>query len=120
MLTRPTIQPAHSPIPGVIPGPVHVHDDSADAQDHVIATPTPSDLAKGATSPGRRNLLARPLRAIRGDRYLADPYPPARRSTNGGRHGLPDPRRRRGRARSIRRRAAANHHGRRLSRSQER
>jgi hypothetical protein len=61
-----------------------------------------------------------PLSAIRGDRYLADAYQPARRSSPDERGGSPDPRRRRRRARSIRRRAAAIHHGRRLSDTKER
>lgn len=75
MPTKPTIERTGSPVPGVIPEPVRVHDQ------RLTATPTTSGTTSPASSPGRRNpasiLLAKLLSVIRGDTYMANAYPPA-------------------------------------------
>ena len=54
MQTNSTSEQTSSPTPGVIPGPSRV-----------------------TVNPGqRRNVFARLLRAVRGDRYMVDAYPP--------------------------------------------
>jgi hypothetical protein len=57
MQTNSTSELAGSPPPGIIPGSIRVTVD-----------PPPS--------PQRRNVFARLLRAVRGDRYMVDAYPP--------------------------------------------
>jgi hypothetical protein len=68
-------QPDRSPAPGIIPDPVHVHDQ--------LGTPT---LANGKTAKAnaeRRNLarigLAKMASAVRGDKHMVDAYPAAGR-----------------------------------------
>jgi len=56
MQTNSTSERTSSPPPGVIPGPIHVTVDPA-------------------PSPQRRNVFARLLRAVRGDKYMVDAYP---------------------------------------------
>jgi hypothetical protein len=77
MQTKPMIEPAGSPVPGVIPEPWRVEHDAA-GHERPPATP---GTTMPASSAGRRNparsLLARLLSAIRGDKYMVDAYPPA-------------------------------------------
>jgi hypothetical protein len=77
MQTQPTIEPAGSPVPGVMPEPVRVHHDPVAAHARLIAAPTLSKTTEPASSPGRRNpasvLLAKLLSVIRGDKYMANP-----------------------------------------------
>jgi hypothetical protein len=60
-----TTEPPRSPAPGVVPEPVRVQGDGD-------TTPT--------TAPQQRNpalmVLAKLLSVIRGDKYMADAYPP--------------------------------------------
>ncbi len=53
MQTKPTIEPAGSPVPGVIPEPLRVHQDTVAGQER------PTSTARGtgvpASSPGRRS-----------------------------------------------------------------
>jgi hypothetical protein len=81
MQTQPTIEPTGSPVPGVIPEPVRVHQDTVAAHTHPTAPSTASGTTKPASSPGRRNpasiVLAKLLSTIRGDKYMVDAYPPA-------------------------------------------
>ena len=59
MQTTPSDEPTRSPIPGVIPDPVHVHQG-----------PPPDPANRG-----RRGPLAKLARAVRGDTYMVDAYP---------------------------------------------
>jgi hypothetical protein len=68
MATKPTLEPRESPVPGVIPEPIHVHDDSAPAKARAANETVPS--------PRRPGLARRLLGAIRGDKHMADAYPP--------------------------------------------
>jgi hypothetical protein len=81
MQTKTTIEPTGSRVPGVIPEPVRVHDDTVVAHQRLAATPTAGDMTKPASSPGRPNpaslVLAKLLSVIRGDKYMADAYEPA-------------------------------------------
>jgi hypothetical protein len=81
MQSQPTIEPNGSPVPGVIPEPARVHQDTVVAHTHPAAPPTASGTTKPASPPGRRNpasiVLAKLLSAIRGDKYMVDAYPPA-------------------------------------------
>jgi hypothetical protein len=60
-----TIEPPGSPVPGIVPEPVRVHHDAG-------ATPT---AARHQRNPVRM-VLAKLLSVIRGDKYMADAYPP--------------------------------------------
>jgi hypothetical protein len=64
-------KPTGSPVPGVIPEPIRVHDDSAarNRRDRVTIDPAP---------PGRRNPLTKLLSHLRGDRYMVGAYPPGK------------------------------------------
>jgi hypothetical protein len=65
MRANSTIEPPSSPVPGVVPEPVGIHDD---------AGPAPT-----TTRPQRnpmRMVLAKMLSVIRGDKYMVDAYPP--------------------------------------------
>jgi hypothetical protein len=68
MATKPTLEPSESPVPGVIPEPTRVHDDTAPANPGATTEPAPS--------PRRRGLASRLLGVVRGDKYMADAYPP--------------------------------------------
>jgi hypothetical protein len=57
MQANSTSEQTSSPRPGVIPDPIRVTVDPA-------------------PSPQRRNVVARLLRAVRGDKYMVDAYPP--------------------------------------------
>jgi hypothetical protein len=61
MQTKPTSEPTGSPVPGVIPEPLHIHDDTAAAnkRDGVTIDTAP---------PRRRDPLAKLLSHLRGDR----------------------------------------------------
>jgi hypothetical protein len=63
MKTKAAMEPSGSPVPGVIPEPVRVHNDPAPPQ-----------------SPIRRNLASRAWTrmwsALHGDKYLVGAYPP--------------------------------------------
>ena len=80
MQTKPMIESAGSPVPGVIPEPGRVHDDPGAGGERPPAASPTSGTAMPASSPGRRNparsLLAKLLSAIRGDKYMVDAYPP--------------------------------------------
>ena len=69
-----TIEPRGSPVPGIVPEPVRVHDDAR-------ATPT---TARHQRNPAR-TVLAKLLSVIRGDKYMADAYPPATAAQRKGR-----------------------------------
>jgi hypothetical protein len=60
-----TIEPPGSPVPGIVPEPVRVHRDAE-------ATPT---TARHHRNPAGM-VLAKLLSVIRGDKYMADAYPP--------------------------------------------
>ena len=64
-------KPTDSPVPGVIPEPIRVHDDIAAANKRDGVT---IDMA----SPRRRNPLAKLLSHLRGDRYMVGAYPPGK------------------------------------------
>jgi len=68
MATKPALEPSDSPVPGVIPEPIRVHDDSAPGK--------PSPTTEPVPSPRRPGLARRLLGVIRGDKYMADAYPP--------------------------------------------
>ena len=68
MATKPTLEPGESPVPGVIPEPTHVHRDSAPAEARASSDDVPS--------PRRPGLAGRLLAAVRGDKHMADAYPP--------------------------------------------
>jgi len=51
MQTQPTTKPARSPIPGVIPEPVTVHDDTVPAHRHLTMAPA----MRGTTRPSRHH-----------------------------------------------------------------
>jgi hypothetical protein len=70
MATKPTLEPSDSPVPRVIPEPVRVHDDSALGKPRAATEPVPS-----ARRPG---LARRLLGVVRGDKYMADAYAPAK------------------------------------------
>jgi hypothetical protein len=80
MQTKPMIEPAGSPVPGVIPEPRRVHHAPAAGSERPPTTSPTSGTTMPASSPGRRNparrLLAKLLSAIRGDKYMIDAYPP--------------------------------------------
>ena len=81
MQTQPTIEPTGSPVPGVIPEPMRVHQDAVAAHKPPTGPSTARGTTKPASSPGRRNpasiVLAKLLSTIRGDKYMVDAYPPA-------------------------------------------
>jgi hypothetical protein len=56
MQTQPTTKPARSPIPGVIPAPVTVRDDTADAHRHVTVAPA----VRGTARPSRHHARSDP------------------------------------------------------------
>lgn len=68
MATKPTLEPSESPVLGVMPEPTRVHDDSAPAKPRATTEPVPS--------PRRPGMARRLLGAVRGDKYMADAYPP--------------------------------------------
>jgi hypothetical protein len=80
MQTKPMIEPAGSPVPGVVPEPWRVHHDPAAGSERPTATSTTSGPTMSASPSGRRNparsLRAKLLSAIRGDEYMVDAYPP--------------------------------------------
>jgi hypothetical protein len=68
MATKPTLEPTESPAPRVIPEAIRVHDDRA---------PTNARASNEAVpSPRRPGLAGRLLGVVRGDKYMADAYPP--------------------------------------------
>ncbi len=81
METNATLEPSGSPVPGVIPEPTHVHHDGGPAHDRRPPAPESGAASGPATSPGRHNpvgiVLAKLLSAIRGDKDMADAYPPS-------------------------------------------
>jgi hypothetical protein len=64
MAAKPALEPSDSPVPGVIPEPIRVHEDSARVTTEAVP------------SPQRRGLARRLLGVVRGDQYMADAYPP--------------------------------------------
>lgn len=62
-----TIEPPGSPVPAIVPAPVRAHRDAE-------ATTT---TARHPRKPVRM-VLAKLLSVIRGDKYMADAYPPDR------------------------------------------
>jgi hypothetical protein len=72
MAMKPTLEPSQSPVPGVIPEPIRVHDDSAPAKPRATTEPVPSARRRGSAS----RLLARLVGVVRGDKHMADAYPP--------------------------------------------
>ena len=69
-----------SPAPGIIPGPVRVHDQPARLTRRA-GRPPPRRATKPFASPGQGNpvsiVLARLMGVIRGDAYTVVAYPPA-------------------------------------------
>lgn len=78
MQTKPTIEQARSPIPGVIPEPVSAHHDVEAANRGFAATPTVRGAARPPRSRGRSDLLANVLSVIRGAKRGASPPPKER------------------------------------------
>ncbi len=82
MQTQPTTKPSRSPIPGVIPEPVTVHDDTVPAHRRVTVAPE----TRGRIQPaGRRarsdptgSLLATILGVMRNDKHTAQTSPKER------------------------------------------
>jgi hypothetical protein len=80
MQAKPTSEPTGSPIPGVIPEPVRVRHDTV-APD---GAPTAKATAPGTTPPAAapvapgppNSALAKLLGVLRGDKYMANAYPP--------------------------------------------
>jgi len=68
MATKLTSEPSGSPVPGVIPEAIRVHDDRAPAKARASNEAIPS--------PRRPGLASRLLGVVRGDKYMADAYPP--------------------------------------------
>jgi hypothetical protein len=62
-------KPTGSPVPGVIPEPIQVHDETAAANKR-------DDVTIDRAPPRRRNPLAKLLSHLRGDRYMVGAYPP--------------------------------------------
>jgi hypothetical protein len=85
-----TIEPPDSPAPGALPEPVRVRDEAVAAHERLTATltETPSGTIKPASRPARRHLasmvLAKLVSVLRGDKYMANAYPPARQSAGDG------------------------------------
>ena len=91
METKATMEPSGSPVPGVIPEPTHVHHDGAPAHEGRVPVPTSGAASEPATSRSRRNpvstVLAKLLSALRGDKYMADAYPPTPRPSAAAHEG---------------------------------
>ena len=72
MQTQPTPRPARSPIPGVLPEPVTVHDDTVPAHRRVTVAPatrgTPRPAGRRSRSDPTGTLLARILSMMRNDK----------------------------------------------------
>jgi hypothetical protein len=66
-------QTDRSPAPGIIPEPAHLSRE--------VASPSAATRKLDNPKPGRRNpvsiALAKVARALRGDKYMVDAYPPA-------------------------------------------
>jgi hypothetical protein len=62
-------EPTGSPVPGIIPGPIRAHSDTA-------AVSKRGDDPIEGTPPRRRNPLAKLISHLRGDRYMVDAYAP--------------------------------------------
>jgi hypothetical protein len=71
MATKPALEPSESPVPGVIPEAIRVHDDGV-ARPRATTEPGPSPRRRGPAS----RLLARLVGVVRGDKHMADAYPP--------------------------------------------
>ena len=81
MHTTFAIESNDSPAPGIIPGPVHIHDQPA-RPTRSAGGPSPGRATKPLASPGQRNpvsiVLAKLIGVIRpGDTYMDDAYPSA-------------------------------------------
>jgi hypothetical protein len=68
MAMKRTLEPSQSPVSGVIPEPMHVLDDSAPAERGATTEPVPLQR--------RHGVAHRLLGVVRGDKYMADAYPP--------------------------------------------
>jgi hypothetical protein len=72
-----SIELTDSPAPGVIPGPVYVHEGTVAGDDLVPEAPTGGP----AQRPNRHSRVSTPLAKLlslmRGDKYMVDAYPPA-------------------------------------------
>jgi hypothetical protein len=79
MQSNRSIKPPDSAAPGVIPGPVDVHDDAVD--DGQAQKPMSGETPERADPRGTRNRARGPfaklLGVVRGDKYMADAYEPA-------------------------------------------
>ena len=83
MHTKATMEPSGSAASGVSPEPASLH--HGDGEDgRRSTTPTANDTADPAPSSRRRNpartMLAKLMGALRGDKYIANAYPPQWRS----------------------------------------
>jgi hypothetical protein len=79
MQSNRSIKPPDSAAPGVIPGPVDIHDDAVD--DGQAQKPMSGETRERADPRGTRNRatgrFAKLLGVVRGDKYMADAYEPA-------------------------------------------
>jgi len=82
MQTQSTIRPARSPIPGIIPEPVTVHDDTVPAHRRVTVAPatrgTPRPAGGCRRSDPTGTLFARILGVMRNDKRTAPTSPKER------------------------------------------
>jgi len=78
MQTQPTTKPARSPIPGVMPAPVTVHDDTVPAHPRVTVAPATRATGRRARSAPAGTLLARILGVMRNDKRTAPTSPKER------------------------------------------
>ena len=84
MHTNATSEPSGSPVPVLSPAPANVHDEADAAHQPGSTAPMATDPSQPLPSSRQpnpaRSALARLLAAIRGDKYMANAYPPAWRS----------------------------------------
>ena len=82
MQTQPTTTPARSPIPGIIPEPVTVHDDTAATHRRVTVAPTTRDTIRPPRHRARSDpagaLLAGILSVMRNDKRRTPSSPKER------------------------------------------
>jgi hypothetical protein len=72
-MTTTTNQPDRSSAPGILPEPAHVSDDAAP----LTAAAGKRDPAPERRNPVREAAVAKVMSALRGDKYMVDPYPAA-------------------------------------------
>jgi hypothetical protein len=84
MQSKTSVEPSGSAVPGVIPEPPYVHHDGDRGDGRHSATLAANDTTGPVLSSNRRNparrMLAKLVGALRGDKYMANAYPPERHS----------------------------------------